>query len=144
MKVLGGAALLLGDLRLAGRDVPGGLGAAVESGAVPAGAGDPERGGVRGRRAGGAARAAGPVAPPHGGPRLRARAAQPGRRRPEPGPARALRRRRRVQAHRGQGMPPARVAGPRHHRRLGMAVLTSSAPRRSAGLLGILLGLFTS
>jgi hypothetical protein len=128
MKVLGGAALLLGDLRLAGRDVPGGLSAADEGGAVPAGAGDPERSGVRGRRARRAARAAGPVAPPHGGPRLRARAAQPGRRRPEPGPAGALRRRRRVQAHRGQGMPPAWVAGPRHHRRLGVAVLTSSAP----------------
>jgi len=93
MKVFGGAALLLGDLRLAGRDVPGGLGAADEGGAVPAGAGDPERGGMRGRRAGGAARAAGPVEAPHGRPRLRACAAQPGRRWPEPGPARPLRRR---------------------------------------------------
>lgn len=68
MKVFGGPALLLGDLRLAGRDVPGGLGAADEGGAVPPGAGDPQRGGVRGRRAGGAARAAGSVEAHHGRP----------------------------------------------------------------------------
>lgn len=123
MKVFGGAALLLGDLRLSGRDVPGGLGAADEGGAVPVRAGDPERGGVRGRRAGGAARAAGSVEAPHGRPRLRACAAQPGRRWPEPGPARPLRRRRRLPAHRGQGLPPPRLAGSRHHRRLRVAVL---------------------
>jgi hypothetical protein len=128
VQVPGGPALLLGDLRLAGRDVPGGLGAADEGGAVPAGAGDPERGGVRGRRAGGAARAAGPVALPHGGPRFRARAAQPRCRRPEPGPAGALRRRRRLPAHRGQGVPPPWVAGPRHHCRLGVALSAGSSP----------------
>nr|CAD1820130.1 unnamed protein product [Ananas comosus var. bracteatus] len=66
-QIPGGVALLLGNLRLAGRDTPGGLGGADEGGAVPVRAGDTEHRGVRGGGEDGAARAAGEVEEGDGG-----------------------------------------------------------------------------
>ncbi|BAS75769.1 Os01g0903100, partial [Oryza sativa Japonica Group] len=124
--VHGGAALLRRAVRRARRGAPALRRAAGARRAVPLRRGDPQRGRVRGRGARGAARARGPVAPPHEPRGVPVGADQDGGQ--GAGVAGRERRWRRVHGGGREGLPGSWLEGEAGHRRLVLEMLDRRHP----------------